>query len=115
MIQYKVRSFFAMEQCLLIMVILVHQSAVGQGLSRSGEVIDAKSNHYIPYVHITIAGTSYGNISKSEGKFYITISEAHHRGHIAFSCIGYETKIIPIDSLSPTSNKIMLEEATHTL
>lgn len=115
MIQNKIRSFFAIGQCLLILVMLVHQSAVGQGLSISGEVIDAKSNHYIPYVHITIAGTSYGNISNSEGKFYITIPEAHHRGHIAFSCIGYETKIIPIDSLSPTSNKIMLEEATHTL
>ena len=81
----------------------------------AGEVRDRQTSQQIPYVHIVIAEANLGNISNSEGKFEVNIPEAYSKSSITFSCIGYETRTIPIDSLNNGHNTVLLKEAMHTL
>src|SRR5690606_35337327 len=113
--QNRIKANLLLKLPLLLLAIVSYTSAFSQSDIVSGEIMDMDSGEYIPYVHISIAGTSFGNISNSEGRFEILIPEKHRNGTITFSCIGYETLGIPIDSLVTSYNRIYLKPATFTL
>ena len=59
-----------------------------------GTVEDANTGELLPFVNISFAGTTFGTVSSSEGKFYIETENA--TPNLKASFIGYEPQIITI-------------------
>jgi len=78
-----------------------------------GQVIDAKTNAPIPYVNIMLEGTSKGTASNGKGDFMFNFLD---NGSLIFSCIGYESDTISIQSVSGKSKiKIWLQPKSYLL
>lgn len=75
--QNRIKANLLLKLPLLLLALESYTSAFCQSDIVSGEVMDMDSGEYIPYVHISIAGTSFGNISNSEGRFEILTRKIH--------------------------------------
>ncbi len=89
----------------LIYILLGTINVVVYSQTYSGIVTDKQTNAPIEYVSIGIIGKDIGTVSDKAGVFALEIDDQYHQDSIMFSCIGYESQIIPI----PTLDKNRLE------
>lgn len=80
-----------------------------------GTVFNKKTGSPIPYVNIGFFEKNIGTVSNHNGTFTLEISQKFKEQEITFSCIGYKTKKINIDTLITTSSQIFLEENITSL
>ena len=79
----------------------------------SGTVIDSESREEIPFVHIGVLNKNLGVISRPNGTFSIDLSsQADNLDSLAFSIIGYETRIIPINKVDLAMSIVELQPQT---
>lgn len=86
------KSFF-------ILLFLLYNSITLSAIKLHGEIIDAKTSEPISFVNIGIKGTRYGTASNSAGTFVLNVPEQHKNGVLQFSCIGFETRELPVHEL----------------
>jgi hypothetical protein len=65
-----------------------------------GRVIDAKTSKPLSFVNIGVKGARYGTARNSAGTFVLNVPEQHKNEVLQFSCIGFETKEVPVHKLS---------------
>lgn len=79
-----------------------------------GIVID-KNDNPIPLTNIWIVRTNEGCVSNDVGKFNMVVNSLLDTDSIAFSCIGYKSKIVSINELNLKHAKLVLIEDDMTL
>ncbi len=77
---------------------LLPNSALGQGFSVSGLVIDSETSEPIPGVNVIEVGTQTGTVTNVDGEFSFTVSGPDVQ--IRASFIGYEPQIVDLDGRS---------------
>lgn len=84
--------------CLSMCVFLHVGSTFSQILE--GKVLEAQGSKELAYVNISVKGTTRGTVSKFDGTFRIDLTDLGPKeDSIAFSIIGYDRKVMPIDLL----------------
>jgi len=73
-----------------------------------GRVLSLKELDPLPYCTVWVPSTWKGTVTNSEGNFVMKIPELEIPDSIAISCIGYRTRIIPLDELRDSMNVIEL-------
>lgn len=81
----------------------------------NGSVVDAKTNDELVFATISIDNTNISSITNTEGEFSIKIPDSLAKKHLAVSFLGYQKKILPIESLSEQDNIITLEPISIAL
>lgn len=72
-----------------LIITVFFSSAGAQELTRIyGTVIDKETGEGLPFVNVSFEGTTIGNVSNSDGKFYVETEQA--TGRLKASFIGYE-------------------------
>ena len=71
-----------------------------------GIVID-KNDNPIPLTNIWIVRTNEGCVSNDVGKFNMVVNSLLDTDSIAFSCIGYKSKIVSINELNLKHAKLV--------
>jgi len=81
-----------------------------------GYVLDKVTGNSIPYVNIGFFEKNVGTVSNQDGFFVFKIPQNLWGNEVTFSCIGYKTKKISLDTLTTNSlKKIFLEEDVTSL
>src|SRR5690606_33830819 len=80
-----------------------------------GSVVDAKTNDELVFATITVDNTNISSVTNTEGEFVIKIPDSLMGRSIAVSFLGYQKKIIPIESLNRRNNTITLEPISIAL
>ncbi|MEM8567895.1 MAG: prolyl oligopeptidase family serine peptidase [Bacteroidota bacterium] len=83
-------------------LLLLVSSLASQGqesIRLSGLVIDIEKSNPIPFAYVTLNGVALGTVTNGEGRFAITIPLQYVNDELLFSYVGYEKKIISIQSL----------------
>lgn len=93
--------------------ILLH----GQGLGNyKGKLIDLETNAALPFATIKLKNEWRGVISNAVGDFQLPLLSISSSDTLVISCIGYESKILPIEQLSVDKlNTIKLQPSTTLL
>ncbi len=91
---------------ILIFMLLITDSAVAQ-ITLRGMVLDSATMYSLPYVNITIKNTGPGTVSDLRGSFELKAGE---KDTIVFSRVGYETRMLPADSVNRLVLIFMKEE-----
>ncbi|MFC2098125.1 carboxypeptidase-like regulatory domain-containing protein [Bacteroidota bacterium] len=74
-----------------------------------GRIISKSDEEALAYSTIWLPKTWEGTIANTEGYFTMILTEGHIADTIAISCMGYETRRIPISELNDTVNTIYLQ------
>ena len=74
-----------------------------------GEVIDSQSKAPLVFASVALEGTNISTVTNTEGDFLLKIPEGTSEGNVLVSFLGYRTKIIPLNQLRPSKNKIVLD------
>lgn len=77
----------------------------------AGQITGQNGIQPIPYCHITLVGKALGTISNTQGKFSVLIPDSLANDTLAFSCLGYDTKYLPIAQTDSLPLNIKLQ--TH--
>ena len=83
--------------------------------SIEGKVVDNVTHQSLGYVSVGIKGTSIGSVANGDGYFRIMIPDTLANSEITFSCLGYQTKIVPVSLLDQQCCTIFLQEYVTTL
>jgi hypothetical protein len=96
-------------------LVLLSLPIYSQATSISGIVIRKDNGTLIPYVNIWITGLPYGTSTNDDGAFEIKIpSSIDPRLHsLSFSSIGFHSKQIPLNELSPYNTIELLSSVTE--
>jgi len=99
-------SFFS-----IIVFVFLGMSMFGQDIS--GKVLKESDGKAIPFVSISIEGTTLGTVSDFEGVFNFEIPEEFYNNKILVSCVGFEeNKIDIIDALRTDKLIIKLKSSS---
>ncbi|PAC28639.1 hypothetical protein BWI92_18830 [Flectobacillus sp. BAB-3569] len=79
-----------------------------------GKISENKTNEAIPFVNVTILGTSQGVQSDVNGNFTITVKE-YGSGKVQFSSVGYRNEIKPFKKDVTQTISIRLTSTTQNL
>ena len=99
----------------------VHLSALQQETTTtdykqySGEVVDESTNKSLVFATLTVEGSNISTITNTEGNFLLKVPAQMTNRNVIVSFLGYKTKKIPISSLDPEKNKILLEVSVTQL
>jgi hypothetical protein len=77
----------------------------------TGKVLEDSSFAGVPFANIIFKQTDKGFVADAKGAFSLTVDTSHNYGHLIFSAIGYESKVISVDSLISTLNGIVIVKA----
>lgn len=84
-----------------------------------GIILDTNTKEPIPYVNIAIVEDRLGTVSNEEGIFHLEMNPMDFKGKkIQFSCLGYETKEIYVESAEMMFNgypRILMKPYVHAL
>jgi hypothetical protein len=83
-------------------------SRVGSGRI-TGRILSKTEEEALPYSTIWIPSTGQGTVANAEGDFRLALPSGIRIDTIAFSCMGFKTRIIPVDELRDSINHIYLE------
>ncbi len=75
----------------------------------AGRIVDYNSKNPISYADVYINNNTIGTLSNNDGNFILKIPLAYKSDSLHFSCLGYKTFSILIDSLSPEVNLVALK------
>ena len=100
---------------LIITCLIVNLVFSSRGQIISGQVVDAKTQEPLPYVHIGVPGKNMGTISRHNGEFHIDLSKASKDESLSFSMVGYETNAIAITTIEGNYLKVSLTPKTYLL
>jgi hypothetical protein len=78
-------------------------------------VVDKDSNAGIPYVTIGLSLENTGVNADETGRFQLLSNGKFENDTLVISCVGYESKRIPISSLQDASIQIELKRSTNAL
>ena len=92
-------------QRIFIIILLTINLGYAQKVIR-GHVEDAKTGEALPAANLQIEGTYHGTITNQEGDFTLLVDKIP--SNILISYIGYESKKIRIDAVSPEKMRIKL-------
>ncbi|MGY8913837.1 MAG: carboxypeptidase-like regulatory domain-containing protein [Flavobacteriales bacterium] len=84
-------------------------------ISYSGEILDSDSKKPLVFATLTLEGTNISTVTNTEGTFSLKIPKGSAQGNISISFLGYKTKTVPLNELSPEKNEIMLDMASIEL
>src|SRR5690606_13297420 len=76
---------------------------------------DAKTSDELVFATLTVDNTNISSVTNTEGEFAIKIPDTLINSHLAVSFLGYQKKIIPIESLKDQENIITLEPISIAL
>lgn len=85
---------------ILLFLICHANNSYSQWLKFVGSVVDTETNQSIPYVHISVFNMPVGTITNSYGDFMLNLPDSLASGRLDISCIGYESRSFPINSLA---------------
>lgn len=83
---------------LLFLVFLSHHS-YAQWIRLVGSIYDSENNQPVPYANISVFNMPVGTSTNSYGDFMLNLPDSLAKGRLDISCIGYESRSFPIDSL----------------
>ncbi len=99
---------------LLLLIVQFHVSA-GQ-VTIKGTVRSAQNVEAIAYANIGIINTEVGTISNEDGSFTIQIPSKYKQQYLIFSSLGYQRKVISLDSMENSQFlEILLDESVIEL
>lgn len=80
-----------------VFLIFSFLTLVANGQMIEGRVLNAADRSDVPYVNISVSGTTLGTISKFDGRFELDVSgRAEGKDSLRFSAMGYDSKTILI-------------------
>ncbi|MEM7108889.1 MAG: carboxypeptidase-like regulatory domain-containing protein, partial [Bacteroidota bacterium] len=89
-----------MKKVAFLLLLVSSLTSQGQESIRlSGLVIDTEKSNPIPFAYVTLNGVALGTVTNGEGRFAITIPPQYVNDELLFSYVGYEKKVISIQSL----------------
>ncbi|TFG74411.1 MAG: carboxypeptidase-like regulatory domain-containing protein [Flavobacteriales bacterium] len=84
-----------------LFIFLLTWSVYGQQDFLRGRVLDAQTQEPVPFATVRVKGYALGVISNSDGGFQIPRKFKQLGGFLVISCMGYETREIPLDAFLP--------------
>ncbi len=84
---------------LLFLVIVSFNFCYGQGIKLIGNLYDTENNQTIAYANISVLNMPIGTCTNSYGDFVLNLADSLFQGSLEISCIGYNSRSFPIDSL----------------
>jgi len=96
---YHVKSKNGMKPIKFTLVLFIALYSRAEAQQVRGAIKDASTKQPLAYVHVGVFNKNMGVISHDNGEFEIDLSRALPGDELGFSMIGYETKIIKIESL----------------
>ena len=94
---------------MLILYLITALSLISFGCSAlqiNGRVISFFSNNPILFVNIGIQKKNIGVISNERGEFSLKIPDSLIQESLTFSCIGYKSRNVLIETLSSPSKEV---------
>ncbi len=88
---------------LLFLLQLISNAALGQNKHAVEGIVSDRFNKAVPFVNIAIKGTGDGGITNKDGLFSFSTTQAPPFT-LVISCIGYNTTLLEIQTLSETEN-----------
>ncbi len=73
-----------------------------------GKILNAKENEPVSFASISLEGTATGTASDIDGEYFLKIDSIDLDRTIKISCIGFQTKYIPVKSLIKKTETIYL-------
>lgn len=100
-----IKNLFCLNQKILRIVILLFlvlfsYQSYAQWLRLVGSIYDSETNRSIPYANISVFNMPVGTCTNSYGDFMLNLPDSLASGRLDISCIGYESRSFPIDSLA---------------
>ena len=80
-----------------------------------GEVLDNQSRSPLIFATVALEDTNISTVTNTEGKFLLKVPVGTKSGNVLVSFLGYKTKLIPLNQLKPSKNKIMLDVSVTQL
>lgn len=97
--------------CIIIFFSLLLNTSEVFAQSVSGSTLAANSHTPVAYVNIGVKNKNIGTVSDQNGKFSLDIAQLNSTDSITFSCIGYKTRLLQVQSLlASNNNNILLDE-----
>ena len=81
----------------------------------SGEVRDSDTRDELVLVDLEVEGTNIRTVTNNEGEFILKVPLRYLNSNLVLTSVGYQTKVIPISSLSTSDNDIRLERSITEL
>ncbi len=88
----------------LICCVVTISSFAQNNIVLQGKIFNKNSNEPIPYVHISLKGSSRGTVSNISGEFQFNIPKKNEGGFIHFSCIGYKPISLKVSRFKKLEN-----------
>ncbi len=98
--------------CLLLITILMSQTAFAQNSKITGKVIDAKGTP-INGASVVLKGSNTGTSTSEDGTFTLSLS-ANQKNTIVVSYVGYDDKVVTLSAAASTI-EVVLKEAGSSL
>jgi len=89
---------------LFIVVVIFAYSSGAQCLIR-GKIIDSSSQEILPYAHVVLLNEDIATVSNSDG--YFEINPSNTRADLMISYLGYETKVLKLDTDKTITDEII--------
>lgn len=80
-----------------------------------GKVTDSQSNAPLIFANIALKGTNISTITNTEGEFLLKVPKNTSDANVLISFLGYKTKIIPLNQMRASKNKITLDVSVTEL
>jgi len=93
---------------MLLFLVLHANTSYSQWLKFVGSVYDTETNKPIPYANISVFNMPVGTCTNSYGDFMLNLPDSLASGRLDISCIGYESRSFPIDSLAGKDTLLFL-------
>lgn len=81
----------------------------------SGEVLEEGSNKSLALATLSIENTNISTVTNTDGEFSLKVPLTTKNAQVIIAFLGYETKSVPLTSLSQKNNKIYLKVAVTAL
>lgn len=79
-------------------------------------LLDSRTRQGIPYATIGLKIANTGGTSNQDGHYHLSFQEKTHSDTLIISCIGYKSKIIPVQILTEsTTNRIELTPIVYDM
>lgn len=80
-----------------------------------GEVMDAQTKAPLVFATVSLEDSNISTVTNTEGDFLLKIPEGTTSGNVLVSFLGYKTKLIPLNQLKPSKNRIYLDVSVTQL
>jgi len=94
------------------MLVLFFSRVVGIAQNISGVIVRMDNGKSIPFVSISIEGTTLGTVSDFEGVFDLEVLSEYENGQLIISCVGFIDKKVGIKNVFEKDNIIIKLEAS---